>query len=142
MNTPNTPTQPEQCPHICSQCNLHTYVLDVCFTWGDLVFQGHPTSQPHQEQKESWEDDFNTLVRDLTKFGSVPKSEARQRLNAIVQSARREEHNQVLTSLITELDGMNKLGVEDDKLGQWGRDGYNQALSDVVQLIQKEVYEK
>lgn len=39
------------------------------------------------------------FIRDITKVGSIPKSEARRRLNEIILEAKQEERERILKAL-------------------------------------------
>lgn len=72
------------------------------------------------------------LVRDLTKVGSIPKSEARKRILELLSSQKQR--------VMEVLEGMEKIIIpaQDKLTGTINfREGYNQALIDIKNKIKE-----
>jgi len=47
------------------------------------------------------EESIATFIRDITKLGSIPKSEARRRINEIIEKARQEERDRIIKVILS-----------------------------------------
>ena len=91
--------------------------------------------------------ELDELIRDLTKVGSIPKSETRRRIQKLLDKAREEWNNELVESqketLVLKKEEVEKMKKEPDcpiENGEWissSTRGYDQALNDLLSEIEK-----
>lgn len=91
-------------------------------------------SEESLAKSKDWEKEFGELVRDITSAGWMAKSEARTRLDGIIRKAISEAESRMIGKLLSSIQKMKKEAPEGYGIFN---DGYNHALDQVIQLIQK-----
>ena len=114
---------------------------------GEINSSMNTEINPKPELESKPDNELDELIRDLTKVGSVPKSEAKRKIQKLLDKAREEWNNELVESqketlvLIKEI--VEKMKKEPDcpiENGEWissSTRGYDQALNDLLSEIEK-----